>query len=380
MQWPFTKNTNRYALVGDRSRALLAVKNQGATGISTATPLGWADSPLSEAKSVHQVMANLSNPKGDVAISLPLDQFEILNFAVNKVPREVVAKILPYHISKVMDEPLSNFIYDWQIVKELKDSLQINVFLFPAKMFQELRNNLGHYKLRPTTLEPDVFSACAYLESRNLIQGEEATMIALLWPKSISIAIHDKENMVLTRNVRLKRPQPDHGDEDHHESTKVKIAAEALPPESIDQPSQPGSLFEPSPDDLLANFLIETRRGEESLAAGLVDPAQDDQRDEPESFNAPLESQPHTPTTAQNWPSYIHQVSLELMRTRDYFNSVVKGNQIKTVFVGGGEDAWQSLSAEVENSLGIKVAHLMDPEQTTIGDALFEAVSIGVLS
>jgi hypothetical protein len=68
------------------------------------------------------------------------------------------------------------------------------------------------------------------------------------------------------------------------------------------------------------------------------------------------------------------------MRTRDYFNSVVKGNQVKSLFVGGGEDAWPALSAELASSLGIKINHLLDPELSTLGDPLFEAVSIGVLS
>ncbi len=377
MQWPFAKKTSRYALVGDFDRALLAAKNPSPTGTTSATPLGWADCPLSEAKSVHQVMANLSNPSGDIAISLPLDQFEVLSLTVNKVPREVVAKILPYHITKVLDEPLADFIYDWQIAKELKDSLQLNVFLFPAKMFQELRNTLGHYKLNPTILEPDVFSACAYLESRNLFQADQATMIALLWPKSISIAIYDKENLVLTRNVKLEKPQLKDIDEVLHESSEssdIEMLDEVMPADSGDEPSQPESIFEPNPDDLLANFLIATRKDEgEQAAAEFTAPAPDDH----DIFNA----LPVSPQAAgQRWPAYINHVSLELMRTRDYFNSVVKGNQVKTVFVGGGEDSWHTLSSEFENSLGINVRHLMDPEFATIGDALFEAVSIGVLS
>ncbi|MBU0681195.1 MAG: hypothetical protein KKD73_07220 [Proteobacteria bacterium] len=380
MQWSFTKKNNRYALVGDRSRSLLAVKNQSPTGATSATPLGWADCSLSETKSVHQVMTNLSNPKGDVAISLPLDQFEVLTLSVNKVPREVVAKILPYHISKVLDQPLSEFIYDWLIVKELKDSLQINVFLFPAKMFQELRNTLGHYKLNPSTLEPDVFSVCAYLESRSDLQADEATLIALCWPQSISIAIYDKGNLILTRTVQLQRPeqpQSDQQDQDDQEpNPEIQLHADDIFPELTDEPDHQESLFETDHDDLLANFLIATKKEDgQGLAPGYQAPSQVDK----ETANTPWEGQ-QTQKIVQNWPAYINQVSLELMRTRDYFNSVIKGNQVKTVFVGGGEESWSALSSELESSLGIKIKHLMDPELSTIGDPLFEAVSIGVLS
>ncbi len=379
MPWPFTKNTSRYALVGDRSKVLLAAKNQGPTGATTATPLGWSDSPLSEAKSVHQVMANLSNPKGEIAISLPLDQFEVLTLAVNKVPREVVAKILPYHIAKVLDEPLSDFIYDWLVVKELKDSLQLNVFLFPAKMFQELRETLGHYKLPPTNLEPDVFSACSFLESRNALLNDEATLIALLWPTSISIAIYDKDNLALTRTVQLKIPAEDQTEteEIHHEyGEEIRIDNDALQaPDAA--PSQPASIFEPNPDDLLANFLIETRNEEgDSTPVPPKAPVMEDDQD----IFTPLSESPAAQATSLSWSAYINQVSLELMRTRDYFNSVVKGNQIKTAFVGGAEDFWQPLSTELENSLDIQIKRLIDPEFATIGNPLFEAISIGVLS
>lgn len=378
MQWPFSKQTTSYALVGDRSRALLAAKNPSPTGTTAATPLGWSDSPLSETKSVHQVMANIANPKGDVAISLPLDQFELLSIAVNKVPREVVDKILPYHIAKVLDEPLEHFIYDWQIAKERKDSLQLNVFLFPAKMFQELRSTLGHYKLNPTTLEPDVFSACAFLESRHLLQADEATMIALLWPKSISIAIYDNENLILTRTVQLRKPEHAAVTLEHHESgAELDLAAEIPQEPAATEPSQPESFFEPHSDDLLANFLIETKEEDgENIGAEFTAPAEDDQ----DFFNTLPYEGPQAPEAGQNWPAYINQVSLELMRTRDYFNSVVKGNQVKTAFVGGGEDSWKTLSAELENSLDIQVKPLLDPETATLGDPLFEAISIGVLS
>ncbi|MDR9502088.1 MAG: hypothetical protein RI601_09865 [Desulfurivibrionaceae bacterium] len=374
MQWPFANNTKRYALVGERSRTLLAIQNQNRAGVTTVTPWGWADCSLAEAKSVHQVMANVAAPKGTVALSLPLEQFEVLSLTINKVPREVVTKILPYHISKVFDEPLSLFIYDWQVVKELKDSLQLNVFLFPVAMFQDIRNTLNHYDLSPTSLEPDVFSACAYLESGSRLQADEASMIALLWPQSISIAIYDKETLVLTRNVQLERPLQVHGSE-------VPSAAD-LEKRTDDQGLQePGSssvpadsLFDSEQDDLLADFLIAKKKEEEGASpSAALGP--DDQE-----FFTGLPEGPQARATGDTWPEYLSHVALELMRTRDYFNSVVKGNQVKTVFVGGAEDAWQPLSLELTNSLDINIKHLMEPERATFGDPLFEAVSIGVLS
>ncbi|MEN8256677.1 MAG: hypothetical protein ABFS09_02330 [Thermodesulfobacteriota bacterium] len=373
MQWPFTKNTNRYALVGNRKRSLLAAKTPSPTGVTAATPLGWADSSLKEAKSIHQLMANISNPKGEVAISLPLEQFEILSLSINKVPREVVAKILPFHVSKVLDEPLSDFIHDWQIVKEHKDSLQINVFLYPAKAFSDLRTILGHYKLTPSSLEPDVFSACAYLESRTKLPSDEATMIVLLWPHSISIAIYDKESLILNRNVQAKKPEVGR-EEDLEEMPSDEISEQELTiPEMETEPEKESpSLYESNHDDLLANFLIETKADEVASAPGKEEPSLDSQI----FFKEPQASM----SDVQSSPSYINQISLELMRTRDYFNSVVKGNQIRTVFVGGGEGLWPALSAELESSLGLNIESLVDPERASMDDALFEAVSIGALS
>jgi hypothetical protein len=372
MHWSLKKQNNRYALVGDRTRSLLAAKNQGPTGVIAATPLGWADCSLSETRSVHQVMTNLPTTKGTVAISLPLDYFEVLTLTVNKVPREVVAKILPYHIGKVLDEPLTEFIYDWQIVKELKDSLQINVFLFPAKMFQELRATLSHYKIMPTSLEPDVYSACAYLEAGHQLQADEATLIALLWPKSLSLAIYDKENLVLTRAIQLKQPRLTAADQDEPAAEQAMAPDQAFQATPGATPTDDDSLFEPSPDDLLANFLVATRK-EPNQADAAHDSA--DTGLATASFERPSATD-----GAGSMVAYINQVALELMRTRDYFNSVVKGNQIKTVFVGGGDEAWHPLAAELKNSLGLTIKQLMDPELATFGDPLLEAVSIGVLS
>ncbi len=374
MQWPFANNTKRYALVGERSRSLLTIQNQNRAGVTTVTPLGWTDCALAEAKGVHQVMANVATPKGTVALSLPLEQFEVLSLTINKVPREVIAKILPYHISKVFDEPLSLFIYDWQVVKELKDSLQLNVFLFPAAMFQDLRTTLNHYDLNPTSLEPDVFSACAYLEAGSQLQAGEASMIALLWPKSISIAIYDKETLVLTRNVQLKKPLQVHGPKDlpPADLEKRRDDQRLQEPDSASAPA--ASLFDSDQDDLLADFLIAKKKEAEGAAQEAA-PGPNDQ----EFFSGQPES-PQDRATGATWPAYLSHVALELMRTRDYFNSVVKGNQVKTVFVGGAEDAWQPLSLELTNSLDINIKHLMAPERATFGDPLFEAVSIGVLS
>lgn len=373
MQWQFTKNTTRYALVGDHSRALLAAKSMSPTGVPGVTPLGWSDRPLSKAKSIHQMMANISHQGGDVFISLPLDHFEILNLSINRVPREVIDKILPYHIEKVFDEPLSDFIYDWQVVKELKDSLQLNVFLFPAKMFQELRSSLGHYKLTPATLEPDIFSACAFLESRHLLQPDESAIIALLWPKSISIAIWDNENLVLARNIQLPKPEQriDSGQEVADIADKEN-KNQVMTKESASNSAQPYSLFEPNPDDLLANFLVQTKEGEDHA---------NEHQDSPFDHQDIFDTTPAIPLTDQSLPAYVNQVSLELMRTRDYFNSVIKGNQVKTVFIGGSDEAsWQHLSSELESTLGLSIQRLMNSEDASFEDALFEAVTIGVSS
>lgn len=373
MPWPFTKKINTYALVGNHQGGLLAVKGITPTGAAAATPLGWSERPPVEAKSIHQLMASVTNPRGNVAISLPLDQFEVLNLTINKVPREVVAKILPYHINKIIETPLADFIYDWQVSKELKDSLQLNVFLFPAQIFQEMRSTLNHYRLNPVALEPDVFSACAFLESRRRLPHNGASLIVLLWPASVSIAIYDNKDLSLTRDVNLKRPVQE---DDNSTAAEGQRAEEEINgpvmPAAEDPLRQDDSLFDPSSDDLLANFLVATKEDRDDSATAASAPETD--------VPPPPASRPEPRPTNQNWATYINQVSLELMRTRDYFNAVIKGNQIKTAFIGGGEAAWQPLAAELAASLDITVQDIMENEQASFDNNLFEAISTGVLS
>ena len=69
-------------------------------------------------------------------------------------------------------------------------------------------------------------------------------------------------------------------------------------------------------------------------------PVQDEQTVVPPSVTKEKESQSESDTT---WQKYMAEVNLEIMRTRDFYSSVLKGGSIESVIVGGGEKDWDRL-------------------------------------
>ena len=206
MNWPMATN-KQFALVSSGNRTILAEKqNKIKKDGQEIQIIANGQEGLDNREVIHAMLAHQKTKKGEVSISLPLNHFEVVNLAINKVPDEAIAKVIPYHLSKSLQESSSDFIYDWQITKRKKDSIAISVIIYPQKAYQQLNNSLGKYKLSCKRLEPDLYSAAIFLEHRQIINPKSVTIIMLVWRNSISIGVYNQGDFVLLRTIAISQP------------------------------------------------------------------------------------------------------------------------------------------------------------------------------
>jgi hypothetical protein len=94
---------------------------------------------------------------------------------------------------------------------------------------------------------------------------------------------------------------------------------------------------------------------------------------------------PKTPDTAPNaatpvdtpWADYLQHIGLEIMRTRDYYASVVKGGTIKRAVIGGAESFWPDLQRWGRTSLELEMEPLTTLPETADCPPMLQAIAIG---
>jgi hypothetical protein len=57
---------------------------------------------------------------------------------------------------------------------------------------------------------------------------------------------------------------------------------------------------------------------------------------------------------------YLHNINLEIIRTRDYYASIVKGGAIKSLVVEGADIFWDDLRDITKNSMGLEMRPLAE--------------------
>jgi hypothetical protein len=357
--WPYRRKRH-FALTGDSGQTALAEVRRSQTGIPSLRLLASVEGNIQEEVTIRRLLAAVTESlRGQVSLALPLGFFEIVTVSLPAMPEMAVGKALPYHLAKAVDRPLHDFIYDWQITKSQKDKLQVTVYLFPAKTFHYLRRELARRQLETVFFEADVFAAFAYLAREGRLKPAEGTLVVLLWPEEVSLAVYEQSNLMLVRTVALHQPRSGQGTADAPERD------EPVPAAGIDGSAETSGLemLPLASDNILAGFNLLSSAEEEPGEAFRQEPA-------PPSPGA---------TTAgdSDWSTYLQAVNLEIIRTRDYFASVIKGQPIRKVVIGGGEECWDRLEGLAGNSLGIPVQPLIRTNMVPNCPPLLAATALG---
>ncbi|MEW6593273.1 MAG: hypothetical protein AB1413_00205 [Thermodesulfobacteriota bacterium] len=343
-------NRRLFTLTSSENACFFGEVTRSAVGTPALTIHARTDTPITSEVAAPRLLSTISTLRGEVSLAVPLHFLEIVAIALPAMPDGAVGKALPYHLAKAVSRPLSDYIYDWQIVERHRDRLQVTVYLFPAARFQSLRAEFARKHLTIKYMEADVFAAFALLARENRLRPDTATLCALIWNNSISLAVYEKNLLTLVRTVSATKPQgaptPGHGEEP------------SRPPAPLTESTAPATrhpLDSGEEDSLLAGFDIL------SGATAAPSPAAPDD----------------APPMDTSWADYLQHIGLEIMRTRDYYASVVKGGAIKRAVVGGAEAFWPALQRWGRTSLELELEPLTTLPETADCPPMLQAIAIG---
>lgn len=379
MFFSLKKKSTKLALISGTQNTFLVERKKSAGRPPVLKLLSMTENSLDVESTLPTVLEGIPKVNGDISITLPIDMFETLQLSIPKTPDEAVAKVLPFHLAKNLSAPLNTFIYDWQITARHQETLGITIYLYPVDSFQRMSRELAQHNLKVKFFDADVFAAFAYLEEEKRLPETEAVMCALIWFDTVSFAVFEKELITLVRSVRISQPgTPLAG------SSQSPAAETPSPQESstIAWPEDDGHsdivLEREESDSILSDFnLIQAEEEQgESLQMDLWEEATGSAPtvfgDDEEGEDLPVEDVPAT-----EWDAYIQEISLEVMRTKDYYSTVVKGSPIKTVLTAGDEIIHEKLSEEISQSVDIQVQPISAADLVLQCPPLFQIIGMG---
>lgn len=339
-------NKRLFTLTSSDNACFLGEVARSSVGTPALTIHARTDTSIVSDVAAPRLLSTLSNLRGEVALAVPLHFLELVTIALPAMPDGAVGKALPYHLAKAVNRPLSDFIYDWQIVERHRDRLQVTIYLFPAATFQTLRSEFSRKHLDIKYLEADVFAAFSLLDRENRLRPDTATLCALIWKNSLSLAVYEKSLLTLVRTVSASQPQGAPG---------AGLVRQNPPPDELPPAALSHHLDSTEEDSLLAGFdiLSGADSSEQATAAS------------------------GTATADTTWTDYLQHIGLEIMRTRDYYASVVKGGAIKQAVVGGAESFWPELQRWGRTSLELELEPLTTLPETADCPPMLQALSIG---
>ena len=432
-----------YVLTGNRELSLLLAVTDPSGPRPELELLAHTETPLNTEVAVPRLLATAPSRRGNLAVVMPMHFLQTLPVTLPQMPEGALAKALPYHLAKAVPKPINEYIYDWQIAERQRDRLQLQVYLFSAATYAKMQEELARKRLEIKYFEADVFAACALLEHRHQLADEHATLVILAWRNNVSLAVYDKHQIAMVRTAQAVQPDPallnaanqpptldlnqdsvlnnsvPEAEAPAAEAPTLELAVDSPlaglsvadlpgrePPDSeevileLETTEAPSSYPEPEPAPTQTPASIVAAEPNSGELSGWdifleTDDTPDNAASQPATTagaaaaaSGPQEAAAPavgvsvaTPVgrDADPWDGYFQQLGLEIMRTRDYYTSVMKGRPIKTVIIGGAELFWDRLVEANQESLGLTIQPLDPGVGTAAGDIapLLQALALG---
>lgn len=333
---------------------------------------------------------------GEVALVFPLSAFDIVNVSVPPVGRESVGRVLPFTLSKVLQSPIQDYIYDWQVAQTFKDRQELAVYLFPVSLFNRIQQDLLSRQKEITWFEPDVFAASSYLELTSHPALERTALVLLVWEDSVSISVYENETITLVRSVDMVLPSGSPGQEAiDREQQRKEVEALQEAEEKAKRENDGYELIldvEPSAATEMSDTLeiqadpFHSEKSDTILAGfDLFQQEQDTVTAAAHKDEAPESSLISTPTIPEQksydtWLKYIQNLVLEIVRTSDYHRSVLKGNRVTDVIVGGAQGFYNELEEAIREGHPIELHPFPAGEIEAECKAEMAAMAIGAMN
>ncbi len=380
----FTPRKKRhFTLTGDTNSAVLAEIIRKQSGKPTLKVLAQSEGAIIDEFTYPRLLSNISESLyGEMSVALPLHCFEILTITLPMMPDEALDRALPYHLAKATDKPLSEFIYDWQVTQRQKDKLQVTVYMLPAKLFNQMKTEFARKQITVQHLEADIFAAYAYLDSNDRLVDEEPSLCVIIWPENVSLAVYEKNTLILARTVHAVQPETE------FKGISQDYSVEESRPDDSSLDLEPELVVQLKESEKDSEKVVSGFEGDSEDASILEDfdllsksPAQKELEPEVEApistEEISLEKQDTSLKTEDNtWEDYLQHINLEIMRTRDYLTSVLKGSAVKNVYVTGADKFWEELRSTTRNALGIDMEKLGEKPATEISPT-FNVICLG---
>ena len=365
MNFPY-RPKKQFVYCGNTTKSMMAEVVKTADGqvslVNVVTEVG----PLTDPDVLKRLISRVPPPPAsEVSISFPLHMFEVLNLTLPLLPTKAVARTLPYHIAKAIDTPLSQYIYDWQVNKKQKDQMQISVYLFPVILYDEIQSEFSNNHMEVKFFEADVFTAFAHLDFTKAIKADEATLCLLIWPESLTLGVCESGKIKLARSVDLIKPAGEDNTETDEsllvgDSSLADDAQDTLTTLALDsdlamdttgialQNSDATNLDndESSLSVLSAFDLICRVPGDDDPDALILEYDQTDSTPDRQNSDESIPNQNSLKL------DYLRAISIEIMRTRDFYSAVMKGAQIQSYFILGAGSSFDQLNNQIKEAIG----------------------------
>ncbi len=388
MSIPFFSKKH-YVFCGDTQNSMLAEVEKSGGGKLSLKTIATEDGPPTNPDVINRLILQTSPSAGNVSMAFPLQVFEVLSLSLPLLPDDAIERTLPYHIAKAIDKPLTDYIYDWQVNKRFKEQMQVSVYLFPRNIYKSIEHEFLANHLEVTHFEADVFAAFSYLDLQKILNENESTMCVMVWPDSLTLAVCEAGRIELVRTVDISIPQ-DTGfttDSSISETTLVENVSEQNTPDIHEDNLLNNEIAIDS--DLGQSISIDNDEESDSILAGfqLISPETHSPENSAEQLTLEIESSDdnilelddsgtEVPTKTP-MDDYLDLVSVEIMRTRDYFGTVIKGKQIQNYYALGADDFFEELSVLLESNMGEKLKKVITESSKSHCSPSLQAVGLG---
>lgn len=358
MNWPFRKKKKYYALTGDLNGSLLAEIQKGGRKEPVLTLLGVTSGiSVTDKTNIHRLLSQVATiPEGEISLALPLSFFATKNITLPSMPKEAIDQALPFHLSKVIDQPLNDLLYDWQITQHLKNQIVVTAYLFPRAIHTVISKAFHEKRLELTSFECDVFAAFSLLDIQGRLKEEEASLCLIIWSNSVSIAVYEKRVLSVARSVSLGKPDTPFSPDQQATGTIQQRPVEAAPPPPTPPSPRAGYIDDSEMDAILMNFDILKQDTGKTGRKGTR--ATQSPTPSPLEMETDFFADAQATMTPAAWSDYLNHIILEVVRTRDYYASVAKGKSIRNIYVGGAGDCFEELQQLAQASLNLTFERL----------------------
>lgn len=384
------KNKNKHVLAASDSDVIFAdVQNQKG-GHYSINLLATQKRDEKQRMSAGEMVSGTGRKKAKVSLVLPLSEFEIVSVSVPPVGREAISKMLPYSLSKILDKPVSDYIYDWQVAQSFKDRHELTVFLYSAARYEEYRRDLLAHQKEIAWFEPDVFAACSYLDGQLQEYADSTILCVLIYQHYVSLAIYEKQRITVLRSVEMELPEGlpqedlvETSDDIAFISDLNDVQKEIVVEEHEDEAGEIEFTLVSEIDDVNSSeSSYRAEPGSEDILSGFGLQGVEEYTIVEEQTPATIESDFETEveTVEDNlWEEYIEDLNLEIMRTGDYHTSVLKGKAVQKIFLGTNDDIYDVLAQWVRKNNSITIDRFPPENIEAECSQALAAISIGAL-